>query len=237
MARKSRPSAARENLLTSLVLVLPILLCYEIGVRFTDHMNGADFFTTTLLQLLGSNGYFYAQAVLVLAYVGLVLYVRRAHKFDIRIFVPVVLESGVYALTMGTLIIFVMVDLLQIDPRLGPSGALGEMGLLDRLIMSMGAGVHEELVFRLLLLSGLVALGDRVLNLRRWVAVLLAMVISSLLFSAAHHLGPMGEELRLGVFVFRSLAGMVFAALYHFRGFAIAVYTHTLYDVYVLMLI
>jgi len=100
----------------------------------------------------------------------------------------------------------------------------------------VGAGVHEEIVFRLLLLNGLALLGDKVLGLRHWVAVMLAFVLSSLLFSAAHHVGPLGEELRVGVFVFRALAGLVFASLFQFRGFAIAVYTHSLYDVYVLML-
>ncbi len=223
----------KDNLLTSLLLVFPLLLFYEVGVRFTDRLNGADFLTITLLRLVGSEGYFYVQAALVVAYLGLVLYMRRRHEFNIRQFVPVMLESGVYALTMGTLIIFVMVDLLQIDPRLGAGSSAG---IFERLVMSVGAGVHEEIVFRLLLLTGLTLLGDKVLGLRGWLALGLAFVVSSLLFSAAHHVGPLGEELRLGVFVFRFLAGLVFAALYQYRGFAIAVYTHTLYDIYVLML-
>ena len=216
------------------MLVFPLLLFYEIGVRFTDRMNGADFLTMSLLKLVGSHGYFYVQAVLVVAYLGLVLLMRRQHKFNIRQFVPVVLESGVYALTMGTLIIFVMVDLLKIDPRLGAVGL--DSGIFERLIMSVGAGVHEEIVFRLLLLNGVVLLAEKVLSLRKGIAVVLAFAISSLLFSAAHHVGPLGEELRVGVFIFRALAGLVFAALYQFRGFAIAAYSHTLYDIYVLML-
>ncbi len=234
MAEKNSKEQSKDNLLTSLLLVFPLLVFYEIGVRFTDKLNGADFITITLLKLVGSDGYFYVQAALVVAYLGLVLYVRRRHEFNIRHFIPVVLESGVYALTMGTLIIFVMVDLLKIDPRLGALGS--GAGIFERLVMSVGAGVHEEIVFRLLLLNGLALLGDKVLGLRHWVAVMLAFVLSSLLFSAAHHVGPLGEELRVGVFVFRALAGLVFASLFQFRGFAIAVYTHSLYDVYVLML-
>ena len=224
----------KDNLLTSLLLVFPLLLFYEIGVRFTDKLNGADFLTNTLYELLGSDGYFYVQAALVVAYLGLVLYMRRHNEFNIRQFIPVMLESGVYALTMGTLIIFVMVDLLKIDPRLGAAGL--STGIFERLVMSAGAGVHEEIVFRLLLLNGLALLCDKVIGLRQWLSVLLAFIISSLLFSAAHHVGPLGEELRLGVFVFRALAGLVFASLFQYRGFAIAVYTHSLYDVYVLML-
>jgi hypothetical protein len=54
-------------------------------------------------------------------------------------------------------------------------------------------------------------------------------------FSAVHHLGPYGDKLLLGVFTFRVLAGLLFGLLFWFRGFAVAVYTHALYDVLVLV--
>lgn len=168
---------------------------------------------------------------------GLLFYLRRTQHFELRQFLPVILESGVYALTMGTLIIFLMVQLLEIDPRLAAGASpLRNAGLFDRLVLSVGAGVHEELVFRLGILSALTAAFRGLLGVRRWLAVCLAITFSSLLFSAAHHVGPLGETLRLGVFVYRTLAGVVFALLFHFRGFAIAVYTHALYDIYVLLL-
>jgi membrane protease YdiL (CAAX protease family) len=135
---------------------------------------------------------------------------------------------------MGTLIVFVMVDLLGIDPRLA-TGPLARAGVFERLVMSAGAGVHEELVFRLVMMGGILRLGERGLGFRRWAALALAIAISSVLFSAAHHVGPLGDPLRAGVFVYRALAGAAFALLFHFRGFALAVYTHTLYDVYVLL--
>ena len=237
MAEKNSKEQSKDNLLTSLLLVFPLLVFYEIGVRFTDKLNGADFITITLLKLVGSDGYFYVQAALVVAYLGLVLYVRRRHEFIIRHFIPVVLESGVYALTMGTLIIFVMVDLLGIDPRLaaGTDPLLGR-GVFDRLVMAVGAGVHEELVFRLLLLNALIFFNQKVLDLRPWLAIALAFVVSSLLFAGAHHIGPLGESLRLGVFTYRAMAGLFFAALYQFRSFSIAVYTHAIYDAYVFLL-
>src|SRR4029079_11989019 len=57
-------------------------------------------------------------------------------------------------------------------------------------IAAIGAGVHEELVFRLALIAGLVAvmrpLGHRI-------AVLFAIAGSSVLFAAAHHVGAQGE--------------------------------------------
>ncbi len=231
---RKRRFEARGNLLTSIILISPLLLLYELGVLFTDTMNGADFITLTLLRLVGLKGFIAIQAGLVLTVAGLGLYLSRQQQFDPRIFVPVLLESGVYALTMGTVIIFLMVDLLHIDPRLAAGPSPG--GVLDKLVLSVGAGVHEELVFRLGLLGGLTLVLDRGLKLRRGLALVIAFVVSSLLFSAAHHLGPLGEPLRLGVFVYRAIAGLCFGLLFQLRGLAIAVYTHALYDIYVLIL-
>jgi len=56
-----------------------------------------------------------------------------------------------------------------------------------------------------------------------------------LLFSAFHYIGPFGEPLRLESFVFRTLAGIAFSALYLTRGFGITAWTHALYDVAVML--
>lgn len=234
-AAKAGPSGP-GNLLTSILLVFPLLLFYEVGVLFTDTMNGADFITQTLIHLVGIKGFIWVQVGLVIAFLILVLWLRNRQQFTPRIFIPVLLESGIYALTLGTFIIFVMVDLLGIDPRLSVESPIAQASVFDRLVLSVGAGVHEEIVFRLILLTGLAVAGERLLKLRPWLAIVLALLISSVLFSLAHHIGPMGEPLRVGVFVYRFIAGIIFGLLYQFRGFAIVVYTHALYDIYVLLL-
>jgi hypothetical protein len=226
----------RTSLLTSLILVLPLLLFYEVGVIFCDSMNGADLITQNLLSHLGLRGFLIFQGALLVVLVGTALILRRKQEFRLRSFIPIVLESGIYALTLGTLIVFVMTELLRIDPRLAAGVAPIKASIFERLVMSAGAGFHEELLFRLLIMGGLIAFLDRVLKLKAWISVVLAIAISSALFSAAHHLGALGEPLRFGVFVYRAIAGVFFAVLYRFRSFGIAVYTHTLYDVYVLLL-
>ena len=64
-------------------------------------------------------------------------------------------------------------------------------------------------------------------------AAAIAVLISSALFSCAHYLGS--EPFHIVSFTYRFLAGMLFCALFWFRGFAVAVYTHTIYDIYVLV--
>jgi membrane protease YdiL (CAAX protease family) len=227
----------QRNLLTSLVLVIPLFIVYQVGVLFTLPMlNGADFVTTLLLRDLHLSipAYLgFVGGVVVVFLVALSRLKKRQH-FQTGVIVPVLLESTVYALTMGSLIVFVMTEIFRFSPRL--AGGIADSSVLSRLVMSIGAGLYEETVFRLGLLTGLVAIFERVLGWRRWMSVAAAFVASSFLFSAMHHIGPLGDDLTLGVFTFRFLAGVFFGLLFWFRGFAVAVYTHAIYDVYVLLI-
>ena len=105
---------------------------------------------------------------------------------------------------------------------------------LARLTLSLGAGLYEELLFRVVIVA-LISNGLRLLGLSRVIAGALAVVVGALLFSAFHYIGPFGEPLRLESFVFRALAGVAFSALYLTRGFGITAWTHALYDVAVLL--
>jgi len=225
-----------KNLLTSLVLVFPLFLVYQVGVLFTLPMlNGADFLTVFLFRNLGlTTGAYLAYTVgVAVAFAVAVAVLRRRQKFDPKLIVPVLVESAIYALTMGSLIVFVMTRVLHVSPRL--AGGIAGQGLGTRFVMSLGAGVWEETIFRLGIMTGVAMLLERVLGLGRWIAVTVALLVSSVLFSAMHHIPPYGDPLQLGIFTFRVLAGCFFGLVYWFRGFAIAVYTHALYDIYVLL--
>ena len=106
--------------------------------------------------------------------------------------------------------------------------------LADIAVISAGAGLHEELIFRVLGMGGIGFLLYGITGRRRaWLA---ALILSSLIFSLAHHVGPAGEAFTYAAFVYRTLAGVFFALVYQFRGFAVAAWTHALYDVYVFSL-
>jgi membrane protease YdiL (CAAX protease family) len=239
-----RRLVAPANLMTSLVLIFPLFLFYQLGVLLSPEVvNGADLITGRLLRLLHQSAelYLLINVVLLLAFVLVVALLRRHQQFSLKMFVPVVLESALYAVTMGTLIVQVM-GWIGIDPSLSIEGAAAATAralpksTVTRVALTLGAGVHEELVFRLTLLTGTVGLFHHVLGLRRWLGIVLAFLVTSLLFSAAHHvLG--GEPWRLGVFVYRFFCGLVFATLFQLRGLAVAVYTHALYDVYVMVMV
>src|SRR5947208_7242634 len=93
----------RANLLTSLVLIFPLFLVYQLGVLAApEALNGADLITVRVYRLLGSTtNYLLFNLVLLAAFAVALVVMRRRQQFDTRLFVPVVLESGIYAITMG----------------------------------------------------------------------------------------------------------------------------------------
>jgi hypothetical protein len=222
----------RGDLPTSLLLVFPLFLVYGVGVLFAPAMNGVDFVSKKLFALVGYDrtNYLLVYGVLLLGFVALLLWERRRHGFIPHRFVPMILESAIYGATLGTLILFVMRKVLGFAPLAYgglPDGVAG-------VILSVGAGAYEELVFRLGILSGSAAL-LRLVGVPHAVAVGAAFLISSALFSAAHHIGAGGDAWAWSVFVYRMLAGLIFAAIYYWRSLAHAAYTHALYDVYVVL--
>src|SRR5690606_38509690 len=102
------------------------------------------------------------------------------------------------------------------DWRVGPRA----MGLFEMVVMCAGAGCHEELVFRVVLIAGGALALSKLARLSDTKAAWIAAVGSSVIFSAIHYLGPLGDDFHLVSFTFRFLAGMYLAAVYRFRGFA-----------------
>lgn len=235
-----------RDLVNSLVLVLPLLLLYQLGLLVTglQTVNGVDFISYFLATRWGLSGLLVFNGLLFLAGMIGVHQLRKGRRLEPKILVPVTIESTCYALVLGSVIIFVMRKLhvpMAIEPSAAAGLAIGPLpplaagaqqwGLLDRVFLSLGAGVNEELVFRLGLYTGIYKLADTVMP--KGAAIALGVFVSSLLFSLAHYLGP--ESFQIGTFVYRLLAGAIFCGLFEGRGFAVACYTHAIYDVYVMV--
>jgi hypothetical protein len=103
----------------------------------------------------------------------------------------------------------------------------------EDLVLSVGAGIYEELLFRLICITLLSILLVDLLKIQRGTALVLMVVISSLVF-AAHHYPPLGSDpWHLASFLFRAIAGGYLATLFVVRGFGIAAGCHIVYDLLV----
>jgi membrane protease YdiL (CAAX protease family) len=110
-------------------------------------------------------------------------------------------------------------------------------GLWGDIVTGIGAGIYEELVFRLILICLLMILFQDILRLDKDAAVILSILISACLFSVHHHFFYVngrfghGEPFVWITFLFRMLAGIYFAVIYTLRGFGIVAGTHAFYDI------
>lgn len=127
-----------------------------------------------------------------------------------------------------------LLSLNWVCPLTGTSGLSTSM--IDRIAMGVGAGIYEELVFRLVMISVLVMLGADLLRMDRSSVALGAIVVSSLLFAAHHHL-PLGmEPFDSTTFIFRTVAGVYLAAIFWLRGYGPAAGCHAAYNVALMIL-
>lgn len=224
-----------KDLLNSLVMVFPLLVLYHLGLFFTGGIrNGVDFLSDLLLFLGSGDPWLYltVHLLLVLTMVGALFWLRRRRYFALRCWPYLVLESLIYALFFGNAVLLLMGTF---HPGLALSTGYHPSGFLEVMVLSLGAGVFEELVFRLFLFSGGVWLLGRFGSWPAWLSIPVMLLVSSLLFSALHHVGPLGDPFSPEIFAFRFFAGLLLGLLFWTRGLAAAVYTHFLYDLLVML--
>jgi hypothetical protein len=62
-----------------------------------------------------------------------------------------------------------------------------------------------------------------------------AVILAAALFSGFHFVGAYGDSISMDLFLIRMAAGIVLGGIYVLRGFGVAAYTHTIYDLFVLV--
>jgi hypothetical protein len=231
---------APRELRYSLLFAFPLLALYE-GLSalltqsaFAGVRNGADVLLKSLFVGLGGRAGLAVFGVLLLG-VGAWLVWRdqraRGGKLDSQVFLGMLGESIVYAAVFGQVTAVLTATLLRGAPlAVAMQEPLGALPLGTQLVVSLGAGIYEELLFRVLLVSGLLWVFKR-LKWRTWASVTAAVVLSALIFSGFHYIGPYGDPLAAPTFTFRAIAGLLLSGLYVARGFGVAAWTHALYDV------
>ena len=220
----------------SACFVVPLLVLYEVGIAVLGPegaRNGADLWLRGALAEIGFVGGVFLPLVTCGWLLGLHHLSRRAWRLDSGVLSGMVCESislGIALLVFAHLWSHAVASVSPVAASLLPPSAFS----CSHLLSYLGAGIYEELLFRLWLLSGLIGLA-RHSGVSWRSAATLAIVASSLLFAAAHYrlFMEVGLEFSWSSFLFRLLAGTFFSILYLQRGFGIVVGTHAVYDVLV----
>lgn len=227
----------------SLLFAVPLLILYEVGAAVLASSgeaalrNGADVLLRALLANIGVQGTMAFSAVLLAIAAVLIAAERRKKRVPLRstVFACMALECVLYAMIFGVVIGTATQWLLNVLPVLmAVEGGVTGLSLFEGIVLSLGAGIYEELLFRVLVVGGLFAV-FRSGGLRPGQSGLFAALLAAVLFSSFHYVGPYGDPWQVPSFVFRLLAGLAFSALFLLRGFGIAAWTHALYDVFLLV--
>jgi len=227
----------------SLLLALPLFLIYQVleALEPPTHggalRNGADVILETLFsRLAGPRGPMLLAVCLVAVGLWLVIrdYRKSGRELHFTVLLLMLLEATVLALGFGIIVSAITSQLVRPTAMLQQQD-VAQLPVSTRLMLSLGAGLYEELLFRVLLVGSLAWAGRRLLRWRPLVAGIWAALIGAVVFSAFHYVGPYGDQLTSYSFVFRTIAGLAFSALFLLRGFGITAWTHALYDAFLLL--
>jgi hypothetical protein len=231
---KSALESTASSPWTDLGLTLPIFVAYHLGVLFLPVRNAADWMTRSLVELSehDTQSYVVLTVCLGVAYAGTLIALGRGQALRGSAFAWLLAEAAAYAVAMRFVAMYVVGEVF-----LGPI-ALTD-GAFTGLILSLGAGFYEELAFRVILFGwgfSLLTWLFSVSGTQRGLLKVGWAVLGALGFSLWHYVGALGDPFEPRSFVFRWVCGVVFCVIYNFRGFAPVVWTHVLYDVWVMVL-
>lgn len=239
----SYASATRKPVY-QLLLVLPFLALYEVGLwtnALGDTVNGADALLQAALSLLLSLfGVGVSRVVISLAVaagiaVAAIRALRQRSRWRVRYLLGMLVEAAVTALVLATLVHLLLGggwprfftgqpnEAVTRQLRLGQITTPWAM-----LVAASGAGIFEELLFRVLLLGGLYRLwarGGASLGTDQG-AALKAALASSAAFTLLH-VGTIGAPAGL-ISIF--ITSLLLSGVYLQRGYAATAVAHVLYD-------
>jgi len=230
----------------NLLFLMPWLLVYQLALVGSGSRldNAAAVWLRSGIGMLGRHGFVVASLVASLVLCLVVLLRLREAARDRGVFGGMMVESVVYGFLLGLVASVLSRQVPMVRPHV-PPGTLDAGGLssgtiaalrthVEGLGLALGAGIFEELVFRGVLVGGMLLVVGRGLGAGRTLTACLAVPAAAWVFSAWHHWGAGAEPWSQAVFTFRFHAGLVLGVIYVTRGLGIAALAHGVYDVLVL---
>lgn len=213
-----------------LVFLLPLVVFYEVALYFTenniqikahDHLlKFFEYFDMPPTQGLGIGGF-------IIITILLLWHLFNASKWmvEFRVIVFMAIESVLFAIPL--LVFGGFLGGLAVSTN---GSSIGKLELFDKLAVSIGAGLYEELVFRMLLIGFVHTVACSIFKQKDHIGLIAGIIVSAVLFALYHDLPTAGSLPELSLFFFFS-AGVYLGILFVSRGFGIAAATHAAYDV------
>ena len=225
--------AAAARPLASLVFLTPVLVIYVVGLIWVrpDLAATADIWLREGMKLVGVSGVLAPTWLAVVVLLAWHLVRRDPWQISwgllgLMALETVLLAAPLLAIERGFHVLWHVATLAI------PSGhASSAETWLELAMTSIGAGLYEELLFRLLMVGGALFVLGHILKDNSFGAQLAVVLIAAALFAGAHETNP--ENFAWTRFLFRSAAGVYLGCVFVYRGFGIATGVHILFDLFV----
>jgi len=223
-----------RSALYSFIFTLPLFFIYETGILFLSNddiviiRNGADFLLKNILESFGIFGLYSLGVVFFIGFsVSYLIYFRSADNKNIKAeyLFAMMVESVFWSAVLYFLLSKFMLVLMN------PIGKT----IIQQVILAIGAGIYEEFLFRVILISGLSFVIGFIFLWNDILVKVSALIVSAGIFSAFHFFGDYGDFFSIELFLIRFVAGLILGLLYYFRGFGITATSHSIYDLIVLI--
>lgn len=213
----------------SFVFTLPLFGIYEVMTLFLSRdqllslRNGADALFRQFLGMFGIWGPYVLSILFIFGF--MIAFLWQKAKFrgtSVRgdYLIKMLLEGSAWGILLYVILRYAP-NLLML-----PSGKM----ISQQIVLSIGAGLYEEMLFRVLIINGSSGLMRIIFRWSKLWRLTVAILISAGLFSAFHFIGAFGETYNLSIFIYRGFAGILLGTLYVARGFGITAYAHMFYD-------
>ena len=219
-----------KNIYYSLLFIFPMLFLYEImcwlqfAGKSAEIRNGADVFLRQFIMGFGRHSESIYGLLLIIVFCGIMIINRNMLKngrLKFTFLLYMLAESLLWSL--GFLI------LMSISEKIILS-ILGRNIIPEQFYLAIGAGIWEELLFRVGALGLCLSFLTKIIKYSGIFSAIIAIMFAAVLFSLFHYIGPFGDMFTYKSFYIRTWAGIFLGSLYLFRGLGITVYTHIFYD-------
>lgn len=240
---------ASRKPLQILAFLAPLIIAYELGLAMflrsregvltnKAHETLLLFFDT--FGLTATGGLYLGGAAIIVVLIIWHLLARDPWRIDPA--TPALMAAESLGLTIPLLVLGLVIGGSTAAAALPATAGsatpdLAHMSIGARLAISIGAGLYEELLFRMMLIAVLHTLLVDVGKIPSPVGAAIAVVVAAAAFTGYHPLRGESGALSWRRVGFYFLAGLYFGVVYVVRGFGIVVGTHAFYDVLVVSML
>ena len=219
-----------KDLITSVILLLPFILMYEIISFFKFHdktyviRNSADAILRQFFDYFSSTSVNYYSFLLLVFLVFIFIYYKNS-IFDFSIKVNFLIFMIIEGLIFGFILLFILNDSSIIYNY--------NFSYYNDIVLAyylcIGAGIWEEVLFRFILVNLFLKLFINFKSSNN-LNIFISIILAGTIFSTFHYIGDNPDIFTLQSFTIRFIGGFILGYIYIFRGLGIAAITHFCYD-------